>query len=132
MSTLWTPGGEVPVDRNPAEQEPDPAPAPAEGVDDPELAAQMQEMQRQLLEAPAADVIAQHLMAFYELAAMHLGSDQPRLSDAKLAIDAIDALLQGLAGRLGPAEEAIGSALPQLKMAFVDAKDRVTAPGDPG
>lgn len=86
-------------------------------------------MRRQLLAAPAADVITQHLMAFYELAAIHLGADRPRLGDAKLAIDAIEALLAALAGRLGPAEEAIGSALPQLKMAFVDAKDRLGSDG---
>lgn len=127
MSSLWTPGGEVPVDRNTA-----PAAEPKPADDDAALEAQMQEMQRQLLEAPAADVLAQHLMAFYELAAMHLGSDQPRLPDAKLAIDAIEALLDGLSGRLGPAEEAIGAALPQLKMAFVEAKDRAAAARDPG
>lgn len=122
MSTLWTPGGEIPVDRNaPAQPEPEPAPQPDEASDD-----QLEEMRRQLLDAPAADVVAQHLMAFYELAAMHLGADTPKLADAKLAIDAIEALLTGLSGRLGQAESAIASALPQLKMAFVEAKDRVT------
>ncbi|MDE0803387.1 MAG: hypothetical protein OSA99_08690 [Acidimicrobiales bacterium] len=132
MSTLWTPGGEIPVDRNaPAEPTPTPTPdagnqasrdqTPGDQISDDQL----DQMRRQLLEAPAADVIAQHLMAFYELAAMHLSSDEPRLPDAKLAIDAIEAVLTGLAGRLGPAEEAIGGAVPQLKMAFVEASDRV-------
>ena len=129
MSTLWTPGGEIPVDRNapaePAATTPPPAAdgTPSEAPDEASD-AQFEQMRRQLLEAPAADVIAQHLMAFYELAAMHLSADEPRLPDAKLAIDAIEALLSGLTGRLGQAEEAISSALPQLKMAFVEAKDR--------
>lgn len=123
MSTLWTPGGEIPVDRNaptPPDPEP-PAPPAADGAGD----EQLDQMREQLLEAPAADVVAQHLMALYELAAMHLGADTPKLADAKLAIDAIEALLSGLAGRLGQAESAIAGALPQLKMAFVEAKDRV-------
>lgn len=132
MSSLWTPGGEIPVDRDRPPAEPEAA-APSHAATDTDpgtdadTGAQMEAMRRQLLEAPAGDVIAQHLMAFYELAAMHLGSDEPRLDDARLAIDAIEAVLQGLSGRLGPAEQAIGSALPQLKMAFVEAKDRLAA-----
>ena len=126
MSTLWTPGGEIPIDRNaPTPPEPEPPTTPAAEGPDGASDEQFEQMRRQLLDAPAADVVAQHLMAFYELAAMHLGADQPKLADAKLAIDAIEAVLSGLSGRLGPAEEAIAGALPQLKMAFVEAKDRV-------
>lgn len=138
MSTLWTPGGEIPVDRNaPAEPTAPPSRRQPSGERPPGAQRpggqppgdqpsedQLDQMRQQLLEAPASDVIAQHLMAFYELAAMHLSSDEPRLPDAKLAIDAIEAVLSGLAGRLGPAEEAIGGAVPQLKMAFVEASDR--------
>lgn len=124
MASLWTPGGEVPIDRNPAPSGDESG--PATDPDQTGQTDQIEQLQRQLLEAPAADVIAQHVMAFYELAAMHLGADRPRLADAKVAIDAIDAVLAGLRGRLGPAEEAIASALPQLKMAFVDATDRAS------
>ncbi|WP_436796163.1 hypothetical protein [Actinospongicola halichondriae] len=126
MSSLWTPGGEVPVERNPAPStSPGDDQEPTDVGPDPGQQEQIEQLQRQLLEAPAADVIAQHVMAFFELAAMHLGAEEPRLADAQVAIDAIDAVLSGLAGRLGPAEEAISSALPQLKMAFVETKDRV-------
>ena len=130
MSTLWTPGGEIPVDRNaPTRPEPDPpvSPTPDDATSGAEVGddEQLDQMRRQLLEAPAADVVAQHLMAFYELAAMHLSTETPKLADAKLAIDAVEALLSGLSGRLGQAESAIASALPQLKMAFIEAKDRV-------
>ncbi len=142
MSSLWTPGGEIPVERDrPASEppsEPPSTPPPGAGEAAPggaDAAAQeaaFEQMRRQLVEAPAADVIAQHVMAFYELAAMHLGEQEPRLDDARLAIDAIEAVLQGLSGRLGPAEEAIASALPQLKMAFVEAKDRRDTGGSAG
>lgn len=119
MSSLWTPGGEVPVDRDREE----PAP-PQEPPGDDELQAQYEEMQRQVLDAPAADVVAQHAAALYELAAMHLSEEQPRLADIRLVIDALTALVEGLRGRLGPAEEPLAAALPQLKMAYVEAVDR--------
>lgn len=130
MSSLWTPGGEVPVDRDRPSPEP-PAPGPSgaagPGESDPaddELRAQYEEMQRQVLEAPAADVVAQHAAALYELAAMHLSQEHPRLADVRLVIDALTALVEGLQGRLGPAEEPLAAALPQLKMAYVEAVDR--------
>lgn len=135
MSSLWTPGGEVPVDRDRPPQEPPPAaaggaPGPGASVSgeggaaDDELRAQYEEMQRQVLEAPAADVVAQHAAALYELAAMHLSQERPRLADVRLVIDALTALVEGLQGRLGPAEEPLSAALPQLKMAYVEAVDR--------
>lgn len=135
MSSLWTPGGEVPIERDRPASEPQSAPSPeadARAPAGPGEADQeaLEQLRRQLVEAPAADVIAQHVMAFYELAAMHLSEPEPRLDDARLAIDAIESVLHGLSGRLGQAEEAIGSALPQLKMAFVEATDR-RASGDP-
>lgn len=126
MSSLWTPGGEIPVDRERSSGEPAQAPAePATNPpDDAELRAQYEEMQRQVLEAPAADVVAQHAASLYELAAMHLSQESPRLADARLAIDALTALIEALPGRLGAAEEPLKAALPQLKMAFVEATDR--------
>jgi hypothetical protein len=144
MSSLWTPGGEVPVDRDRPPQETPPAapsgaPGPGgsgsdgglHGTTEDELRAQYEEMQRQVLEAPAADVVAQHAAALYELAAMHLSQERPRLADVRLVIDALTALVEGLQGRLGAAEEPLAAALPQLKMAYVEAVDRAgpTRPG---
>jgi hypothetical protein len=127
MSSLWTPGGEVPVDRD---APPGPSAEPPAGESAPDeaaLRAEYERMQRQVLEAPAADVIAQHAMSLYELAALHLSQERPRLDDARLVIDALDALVEGLRGRLGPAEPPLTEALPQLKMAFVHATDRARA-----
>ena len=135
MSSLWTPGGEVPVERERGAGEatppPDPAtqgppPAAADASDDAALREQYEQMQRQVLEAPAADVVAQHAASLYELAAMHLSQEKPRLADARLVIDALTALVEALAGRLGPAEEPLNDALPQLKMAYVEAVDRAS------
>lgn len=136
MSSLWTPGGEIPVDRNrPAGDEapsappeaPTPSPTSGHEPDEAEIRAQMEQMRQQLLEAPAADVIAQHLMALYELAALHLSAESPRLTDARLAIDAVEAVVTGLEGRLGDGGRALAEALPQLKMAFVETSDRATS-----
>lgn len=126
MSSLWTPGGEVPVDRDRA-PEPERQP-PAEGSSEPDeaaLRAEYERMQQQILEAPAADVVAQHVMSMYELAAVHLSQEEPRLEDARLVIDAVTAIVDALAGRLGPVEAPLKEALPQLRMAFVEATDRV-------
>jgi hypothetical protein len=130
MSSLWTPGGEVPVDRDapppgPPDGPPSEGPPHEETPDEAALAAEYERMQRQILEAPAADVIAQHAMSLYELAAVHLSQERPRLDDARLVIDALDALVEALRGRLGAAEAPLTEALPQLKMAFVQATDRV-------
>ena len=137
MSSLWTPGGEVPVDRDRDGQgpaaEPPPGPAGTGPETDPdELRARYEEMQRQVLEAPAADVVAQHAASLYELAALHLSQDPPRLADIRVLIDALSALVEGLPGRLGEAGEALAGALPQLKMAFVEAADRASGGQDGG
>lgn len=149
MSSLWTPGGEVPLDRDqPGRDQPDPpgprdpassarpAPEPAgagpaanaDTGGDADSAAEYERMTQEILDAPAADVISQHLMSLYELAAMHLSRPEPRLDDTRLVIDALGILVEGLRGRLGRAEGPIAEALPQLKMAYVEAADRAASP----
>lgn len=134
MSSLWTPGGEVPVDRERTDRPADER--PGEGTDRPpeddEIRAQYAEMQRQVLEAPAADVVVQHVASLYELAALHLSQERPRLGDIRLLIDALSALVEGLQGRLGEPEAQLAAALPQLKMAFVEATDRARGAGSGG
>lgn len=88
------------------------------------MAAQAAELQRFLLEAPAADIVAQHAMGLYELAVIHLSQPEPRLDDARLAIDALAALADGLEGRLGEAGHQLRQVLPQLQMAYVQLADR--------
>ena len=118
--SIWTPGGERPV------PEPEPS-GDAAGDLSPEERAQLEAMQAelaevraQLLEAPAAVVIANHAMGVYELAAIHLTAPEPKLVEASLAIDALAALVEGLAGRLGEPEATLQEALLQLRTAYVE------------
>lgn len=139
MSSLWTPGGEVPVGREPGRSsEPSPQTPPhgepaRSGAAPDDEAATAADLQRFLLEAPAEEIVAQHAMGLYELAVLHLSQPEPRLGDARLAIDALVALVDGLADRLGEVGRQLREVLPQLQMAFVQLADRGrgTEPGTP-
>jgi hypothetical protein len=73
--------------------------------------------------APASDVIANHVMGFYELAAIHLSQQPPNLPQATVAIDAMRAVIENLVGRLGEAETTLKEALGQVQMAFVQLSE---------
>lgn len=125
MSSIWTPGGEVPVP-----DDDDPRFLGDEDLDpdvDPDLYRQMQEQMEatraQLLDTPAGVVVANHVMGLYELGAIHLTADPPNLAEAALAIDAVALLVENLEGRLaeaGTLQEALG----QIRMAFVEVSKR--------
>ena len=129
--SLWTPGGEHPVGDEPAEPA---GPGDVPSFDDlaPEqqeqaraMAAEMAEVQERVAGAPAADVVANHVMGFYELAAIHLSQDPPNFEQATVAIDAMTAVIDGLQGRLGEAESTLRDGLSQIRMAFVQLKAQV-------
>ena len=79
----------------------------------------MEAVREQLLRAPVELVISNHAMGLWELAALHLSETPPQLPQAQLAIDALSALVEGLAGRLGEAERTLGEGLAEIRMAFV-------------
>jgi hypothetical protein len=126
VSSLWTPGGEHPVDdgdddRDELDDELD----ELDELDDDRLAeaaAEMAEVRRQLAQVPAVQVVANHIMGLYELAAIHLSQTPPQLSEATLAIDAMAAVIDGLKGRLGEYEPTLKDALAQIRLAFVQLK----------
>ena len=98
-------------------------------LDDPELAAAAEELQAELdearqrvAEAPAAQVVANHAMGLFELGAIHLSSQPPKLAEAALAIDALGALVDGLGDRLGEATPTLRDALAQIRLAFVQVQ----------
>jgi hypothetical protein len=150
--SLWTPGGEVPVNRSSdpepsagAGRGPDPITDGATGmVDGPSLddlspeeraqaEAMIQEMaqvQQQIAATPAAQLVANHAMGFYELAAIKLSQDPPLFSEAQLAIDALSAVLDSVGPRLGEDLPPLRQGLQQLQMAFVQLKERGDTPGD--
>jgi hypothetical protein len=129
MSTLWTPDGERPVRRgDPAPQSQAPAQPPAGGEAEPteeEMAAQMAELAEQLANTPAEIVVANHAYGLFQLASLHLSLQPPQLEQARLAIDACGALIEGLEGRLGEAEAQLVDGLAQLRMAFVQIRAAV-------
>jgi hypothetical protein len=135
VSSLWTPGGEVPVPpRSSSPGGPPPGPPGQEADDDLDvdldeleateeaIRAEMERARQQLAAVPAADVVANHVMGLYELAAIHLLQQPPQLHDAALAIDAMGAVVEGLPGRLGQHEPTLVDALSQIRIAFVQVK----------
>lgn len=129
--SLWTPGGEHPVDRDAGGDTPSPAGpgglggpdlSPDQEAEAQRLAAEMQQVREQLGQVPAAVVVANHAMGCYELAAIHLSSQPPKFEEAQLAIDAFGALLGAVSGRLGPDEATLADALAQIRLAFVQVK----------
>jgi hypothetical protein len=133
MSTLWTPDGERPIRReSPTGDAPPSAPpgggrgrggpgrpGPSDEPTEEELAAQLAQMQEQLARTPAEVVIANHAFGLFELAALHLSQQPANLSQARLAIDALGALVEGMEGRLGEHERELIQGLSQLRLAFV-------------
>jgi hypothetical protein len=134
MSTIWTPGGERPLrrepDPQPDEQSRSPSPpsghAPGPGTDQElsaedqaQLEAELEAMQREVASTPAAVVVANHAVGLFQLAAIHLNHQPPNLSEGRVAIDAMAALVEGMAGRLGDEEQSLRDGLGQLRMAFV-------------
>lgn len=141
MSSLWTPGGEHPVDPEQSAGGPPPGPDadPLAGLTDEQRAeaeamvAELAAARQRVLEAPADMVVANHAMGLYELAAIHLSEEDPDLEAARLAIDAMGQLVEGLTGRLGENEPTLKEALTQLRMAFVQLSQQAAdAAGDQG
>lgn len=98
--SLWTPDGDHPVP--PSGGAAPPAGPPDDGDLSPDeqaqlaaMQAEMEQVRQQLLQAPASVVVANHAMGIYELAAIHLMSDEPKLVEASLAVDALAARWRG-------------------------------------
>jgi hypothetical protein len=147
--SLWTPHGEhsVPDDRDPADgQRGTPAPPvdedeefdldsidPANLTDEQRarleaMAEEMAEAQRRLAAVPAAQVVANHAIGLFELAAIHLQAQPPHLGQATVAIDALAAILDALGTRLGDHEPPLRNALQQIRMAYVQVKSEAENP----
>jgi hypothetical protein len=76
---------------------------------------------------PAEVVVANHAYGLFELAAIHLSQQPPRLEEARLAVDALGALVEALAGRLGEAEPSLHDALAQIRLTYVQISEMVSA-----
>ena len=131
MSSLWTPSGEhfpkkeggdaaSPPPGQPGDTDVTPT-SPEVPLTEEQAAAQAEvdAMRAQLAQTPAEVVVANHCYGLFELAAIYLSQNPPQLFQARLAIDGLGALLDGLQGRLGEAEPALLESLSQLRLAFV-------------
>ncbi|MFN0029265.1 MAG: hypothetical protein ACKV2O_19080 [Acidimicrobiales bacterium] len=147
MSSLWTPGGEHPVGPSrarpaaasptepPEHLQPPPEPPERELSEEEaatlaDAAAEIAQIRDQLAATPAELVVANHIMGLYELAAIHLNVQEPNLDAARLAIDALGAVLDRCKGRLGEPEATLVDARAQLQMAFVRVSEWATGPRD--
>jgi hypothetical protein len=129
MSTLWTPGGERPVGREPEAETAEP-PDHQHSADEPspeEVEAMVAQMQEQLLGTPAGVIARDHAATFHQLAVLHLSQDTPNFSETAVAIDAMAALVNGLGERMADHDQ-LEEALNQLKAAFVEIKSRLESP----
>jgi hypothetical protein len=86
------------------------------------VAAQLEQLREQLTRTPATVVVANHAFGLFELAALHLSLQPPQLEEARVAIDALGALVEGMAGRLGEHETQLRDGLAQMRMAFIQIR----------
>jgi hypothetical protein len=123
MSSLWTPSGEHFPEKDEAGASERPASHPDDtDVTEPspeEAEAAVNAMRAQLANTPADVVVANHCYGLFELAAIYLSQTPPMLFQARLPIDALGYLLDGLKGRLGEAEAALHDSLAQLRLVYV-------------
>ncbi len=116
--TLWTPDGDHPV-------------PPADDLSEEQqeqarqMAHEMSEARQQLLEAEVATVLANHALGIYELAALHITSEKPDMVEARLAVDALGVLVEGLEGRLGDGEPTLVDALNNIKIGYVQRANQI-------
>ena len=129
MSSFWTPSGEHEVPNNDDANTVGnpPVAGPGDTEIDPEAAAameqQLREAQEQLLSVPAAQIIANHVIGLFELAALHLRVDPPNLDEARLPIDAMGILVEQLGDQL-PEHQTLSAALHQIRLAFVEVQNQ--------
>ncbi len=84
-----------------------------------QMARDMTEARSRLLETEASTIISNHALGIYELAAIHITANDPDMKEGRLAIDSLEALITGVAGRLGETEETLVDALANIKLVYV-------------
>lgn len=82
----------------------------------------LEHLRETLASSDPAIVIANHCYGLFELAAVYLGEQPPRLPEAQFAIDALAGLLGASSERLGEAATLITEGLTQLRLAWVQIK----------
>jgi hypothetical protein len=133
VSSLWTPGGERPVSREPQQPPPQPQfePQGDEAVDEAALQAHLAQLREQLAHTPVEGIVAQMAYQLFEVGALHLSLQPPQFDQAQMAIDALASLVEGLGDRLGEHARPLRDGLSQIRMAFVQIKSQGDAAPEP-
>lgn len=92
----------------------------------------MTELRQQLANTPAEVVVANHCYGLFELAGVYLSLEPPQLDGARLAIDALGAMVEGLGERLGSQQAPLKEGLAQLRLAFVQIHRGQSSPAGDG
>jgi hypothetical protein len=130
VSSLWTPAGEHKVPRpDESDSTGDTGGAPADtraaersypsAEEEQAIKEQLAELSQRLAAAPPEEIVANHAYGLFELAAIHLARRPPSLPAARLAIDALAALVDTLSDRLGQHAPSLRDALSQIRLAYV-------------
>ena len=84
-----------------------------------DTADELERLQAELAGSDPAVVISNHCYGLFELAAVYLSLQPPRLSEAQMAVDALAGVIEGLGERLGDSAEPLKEGLAQLRLAWV-------------
>ena len=95
---------------------------PGDQVWTPEQEAQAQQIAKEIAERPSEDWVLNVAVTLANVAGAKL--DMGLVEDAQLAIDAFEALVNGVAGRLEGAEAPLRQTLAQLQMAYAQSVAR--------
>jgi hypothetical protein len=93
-----------------------------------QIREELANLESELLQAPVADVVANHCYGLFQLAALHLGQRPPHLEEGRVAIDALGGVIDALGARLGHHLETFTDALAQLRLAYVQLHGAASAP----
>jgi hypothetical protein len=91
-----------------------------------QLEAELQEMmqvRRQVAATPAAEMLTNYLMRFFDLVTIYLESEPPAFAEAATVIEAFRSVLDGVGERLGEHEPLLRETLGQAQMLFVQVKN---------
>jgi hypothetical protein len=83
---------------------------------------EMMRVRREVAATPAAEMLANYLMRFFDLATIYLEGEPPAFAEAATVIEAFRSVLDGLGDRLGEHRPMLTEALGQLQMVFVQVK----------
>ena len=88
-------------------------------ADDSERDQELERLRTELMDTDPAVVISNHCYGLFELGAVYLSAQPPRLEAARTAIDALAALTESLGDRLGEAAGPLAAGVAQLRLAWV-------------